>query len=530
MKIRISGQQRIAKTLKQKGKFALAIAMGGFAIFAFIVFFSYSNVGITAQSTAGPQRDGAKTISDSNVILNEYTSLTMDAAAGSNSISVGNACLNSNGRFNSNLTSGDLVMIIQMRTAGIIPSIHSPAIPGSNDNAGNFEFAEVLNVPLATKIILKSGISKNYTCAGKVQIIRVPRFSSLKINSPGSVTVPGWDGTTGGVLAIEVKGETVIDGTIDVTGRGFRAQSFQNDEACLETDPKRIDLCTFENSGQFTSGTQSLDLYTKIFMGNGGDAGCRNDSMSRRSGNGGGVVYLISYGKVSGNGIISADGENSEDFKKDISYHDGVKSAGGSGGSVIVYSRGAAISNVSIHAGGGNRGHGNMKGTCETGYIGGSGGTICITNNNNLKLDVTSGNCSVSNLAPYESFREAGQYTTAPGKIIFSPLNPYSSGGALSVELLDFDGEIKDGAVHLFWSTAAEIDNDYFTIEKSTDGLHYINYGKIEGAGNTTVVQNYASYDLKPSKGNNYYRLKQTDFNKRTEYHKIIIIDFQLPS
>ena len=67
--------------------------------------------------------------------------------------------------------------------------------------------------------------------------------------------------------------------------------------------------------------------------------------------------------------------------------------------------------------------------------------------------------------------------------------------------------------VDLYWRTKSEIDNDYFTIERSKNGEQWHELMEVDGAGNSTVTLDYHTKDLDPLKGVSYYRLKQTDFN-----------------
>ena len=76
--------------------------------------------------------------------------------------------------------------------------------------AGNNEYAEVKSIPNSTSIELRCGLSNDYTALGKVQIIRVPRFENLTVN--GTLTTAAWNGNTGGVLAIEVNNNLIING------------------------------------------------------------------------------------------------------------------------------------------------------------------------------------------------------------------------------------------------------------------------------------------------------------------------------
>src|SRR5580658_2333111 len=74
------------------------------------------------QGYAQPGVDGAKTISATGTVVNEYTSLTANATAGNTSLTVAGSSLNTHNRFTASLAQGDLVMVIQMQGAAIIGS------------------------------------------------------------------------------------------------------------------------------------------------------------------------------------------------------------------------------------------------------------------------------------------------------------------------------------------------------------------------------------------------------------------------
>lgn len=99
---------------------------------------------------------------------------------------------------------------------------------------------------------------------------------------------------------------------------------------------------------------------------------------------------------------------------------------------------------------------------------------------------------------------------------------PIGGGSALPIELLNFDAEANGQQVNLVWSTATERDNDYFTIEKTTDGISYVTVGEVKGAGNSTTRRTYSYTDYSPSAGVSYYRLKQTDYNGASETFDVI--------
>ena len=88
----------------------------------------------------------------------------------------------------------------------------------------------------------------------------------------------------------------------------------------------------------------------------------------------------------------------------------------------------------------------------------------------------------------------------------------------LPVELVSFDSKAKDGKVTLTWETATEINNDYFTLYRSVDGLNYGEIVRINGNGTTNQRQYYEHLDHTPPSGRIYYRIKQTDYDGTEKY------------
>ncbi|RED96654.1 T9SS type A sorting domain-containing protein [Marinoscillum furvescens] len=88
---------------------------------------------------------------------------------------------------------------------------------------------------------------------------------------------------------------------------------------------------------------------------------------------------------------------------------------------------------------------------------------------------------------------------------------------SLPVDLLSFDVKIKATNVEISWKTASELNNDYFTIEKSRDGITFITVAQLIGAGTHNAPLSYTYTDTNPGEGLWYYRLKQTDFDGTTE-------------
>jgi len=91
----------------------------------------------------------------------------------------------------------------------------------------------------------------------------------------------------------------------------------------------------------------------------------------------------------------------------------------------------------------------------------------------------------------------------------------------LPIQLLSFTAKSTGQQVALAWSTAAEINNDYFTVERSADGEQFEALAKVDGSGTSSSTKNYQYDDLSPLKGISYYRLKQTDFDGHYSYSDI---------
>jgi len=87
----------------------------------------------------------------------------------------------------------------------------------------------------------------------------------------------------------------------------------------------------------------------------------------------------------------------------------------------------------------------------------------------------------------------------------------FCTASALPIELIHFNPFYQDDKVKINWSTATEYNNDYFTIEKSIDGIKYDTIGVIDGVGNSTTLTNYYFEDRTITNEIQYYRLRQTD-------------------
>lgn len=217
--------------------------------------------------TAGPGKDGSPTTALTGIV-NAFYSPTASVTAGGTSITL-NAARTLDGTLDgayfagytaptsaagfASLSAGDLVLIVQMQDADITSANNGTYGSGAGtagqgfsalNQAGRYEFARVATATPTNagtgfaasggSITLSTALVNSYRQANAVagtspqrrfQVIKVPQFFNVGIGN--SVTCARWDGSTGGVVAIDVRGTCQFtisgtNGTIDVNGRGFR--------------------------------------------------------------------------------------------------------------------------------------------------------------------------------------------------------------------------------------------------------------------------------------------------------------------
>jgi hypothetical protein len=104
---------------------------------------------------------------------------------------------------------------------------------------------------------------------------------------------------------------------------------------------------------------------------------------------------------------------------------------------------------------------------------------------------------------------------------------PYLWGASvLPIELLSFDAKAGRDGMDIFWTTVSEVNTSEFVVEKTRDGQNFTEIKKIKAAGNSTSILNYKVTDKNPLEGNNYYRLKEIDFDGKVAFGKLIAARF----
>ena len=354
----------------------------------------------------------AQTISG---IVNSYAAVT--------AVTTNTATVNAIGPFQ----VGDKVLIIQMKGATITAT--NTAAFGtitSLGNAGNFEFATIASIS-ANTITFSSNLCKTYTPSGKVQLVRVPVFTSVTII--GTVTAQPWNGTTGGIVAIEATNSITFNANINVAGQGFLGGAvFSGWFACgdgnyanqnagkkgegiaippVTMDSNRAPLANGgggSNTGNPGAGgganggvggrggnefygscqlnfSYGLGGYApsyssyKAYLGGGGGGGYKDNGLNATAGsNGGGMVFLNSPTINGNNFMVDARGSNV------IGNTDSEGAGAGGAGGCIYYLCTNTTSALTLDLRGGNGG--NIFSTlwssaCHGPGGGGGGGAVC---------------------------------------------------------------------------------------------------------------------------------------------------------
>ena len=141
-------------------------------------------------------------------------------------------------------------------------------------------------------------------------------------------------------------------------------------------------------------------------------------------------------------------------------------------------------------------------------------GDVNSDNGSAATVEVVSGSMS-----SYDGGQWKLSATTTTG---FSGFAAGVAGAALPVELTALSAVTEQHGIRIAWTTATELNNDHFTVERSADGTHFEDLGRVAGAGNSDEERHYDLLDRAPLPGTNYYRLRQTDYDGSTEISKMV--------
>jgi hypothetical protein len=122
----------------------------------------------------------------------------------------------------------------------------------------------------------------------------------------------------------------------------------------------------------------------------------------------------------------------------------------------------------------------------------------------------------------------SGSTVTASGVTGFSGFGAGGTGGALAIELLEFEAERVESLVELQWSTALEIDNSHFIVERSEDAVLFEEIGTVSGQGNSQERTDYEFTDFVPLNSGAYYRLTDVEFDGDVNHSEVVFVAGQV--
>ncbi len=364
-------------------------------LFCFSLFSGFA----FAAGCANPGKDGVGTPSG---VVNTYYPGTASVSAGATSIPVG-----ASSGSGTAIAAGDLLLIIQMQDADIAYSNDSNYGSGSGtgsgytnlNQTGYYEYAVAAGAVAGGFVSITGGLAYNYryrAASGTngqstYQVIRVPQYSSATI--AGTLSALSWNGSVGGIVAIDVAGTLTINGTVTANGAGFRggfgrslgggagantdyrtsylvnvngskaegiagSPYYMNMPATFDGAPA---VATTYGSG-YPDGTTTNASYARGAPGNGGGGGTDGSPSDNTQNSGGGGGGNYAAGAVGGN-----------------SWNSNLAVGGEGGGAVS----GLAFNRIVMGGGGG-------AGTTNNG----TGDNTTYTNPPGLACSLTTGACS----------------------------------------------------------------------------------------------------------------------------------------
>ncbi|MBK9460774.1 MAG: T9SS type A sorting domain-containing protein [Sphingobacteriales bacterium] len=140
-----------------------------------------------------------------------------------------------------------------------------------------------------------------------------------------------------------------------------------------------------------------------------------------------------------------------------------------------------------------------------------------------LTFDATTGTVNIivdndfSGLMTIEYSVSDGTFTSTANIVVLIQ-------NAVAVNLVRLNGKAQNNGNLIEWTTASEINNDYFTLYSSIDGTNYIQITTVKGVGNSNTNQHYQMLDKNAANGLTYYRLTQTDYDGTTKQLGVVTV------
>ena len=133
------------------------------------------------------------------------------------------------------------------------------------------------------------------------------------------------------------------------------------------------------------------------------------------------------------------------------------------------------------------------------------------------KVTAGGGNSTLITICGYVEWNAGDGVITGPDTL--------GGHGSLPVRWLTIEANLSGKNVLVTWSTAVEINNEFFMVMRSDDGMAFTEIGKTNGAGNSTSINYYSFTDTEPFSGVSYYKLKQVDYDGTEDFSAIVAIN-----
>ena len=333
--------------------------------------------------------DGDLTLAAGTTVLNQYAVFAVDVAAGAQQLTVTNIADLASPSFGA-LAAGDLLLLYQAYGATIdTTDTAAYGTIGALGNAGRYEFVTVLDVDGNVIRLDNSAVVNGYTAIAGAQVVRVPRLATLTIPAGATLSPADWNGTRGGIVAVQATKTVTLNGTISVAGNGFRGGAADNASNAVGNIGFRATTdATGANKGESVAGfTPENGNFGRGAPANGGGGGNAHNAGGGGGGNVDNGVVWTGLGTPSPSDVGAA----AWSLDGDIANANAVSSGGGRGGYSFSTLNGNALTQGPGSAAnwggdtrrnvGGRGGRGLVANAANRVFFGGGGGAGDANNN-----------------------------------------------------------------------------------------------------------------------------------------------------
>jgi hypothetical protein len=333
-------------------------------------------------------------------------------------------------------------------------------------------------------------------------------------------TGSNWSGGTAPPLSGQSYGSVTVQNNMSTSG-SYTVGSFALSVSASKTFTINGNL-TLSNSG----GT--IDVYGTLIVTGTLTASANTGSFFVHPG---GKVIIQGAATINNNGVIKVGTAAAPPPYADMVFESNVTFAsGGAGLTVNQNGRVAVYGNVTSSGGGGQVLTVNNGGQMYVnGNIALTGNGDQIVNNNStspfgLYVNGTTTNSGGGATTTTNEGNKAAMLSGDPSFYTWVASQPSSP---LPITLTAFKiGSINAGAIEVLWTTASELNFNYFELEKSVNGTEFNKIAQVQGHGTTKVQHEYSFSDQDPIIGSNFYRLKAVDVDGHTETFNVIVASF----